>query len=440
MNKNLVEKRAEMDLKSSELVGLTEKASLNSDELGRLKELTAEVKTLTAEVTTLAEAESAAAQIKALSGVAPGIDQSAKKDVAQVSEGGIEFSGGGISEKQWRAIQEPSYRESLRSLFASKTGESGMSDIHRKGLTEGVDTDGGYLVPPDMADYIVGRKAAPTRVHQLVSQFPTNSNVVKFIKDNYTGSDKDIYPNGVRATITGEVPASSTAHAVTGPSFGQKKIDIVTAMLSKEVSMDLVEDSSADVLGYVSDAFNTAVGLLLDYHILRGPGDAMGARGIVTAADTADGVASTATANNDSLVADDIIGLPYKVAEQYIENATWVMNRGSTGATIATMKNSSNGYLFKRGGTIGGLAEKAPDVIEGWPIAWSAFMPDIADAAFPVLFGDLRAYMLAMRRAFSVQVLSGGEDAKKNQVTVLGRLRFGGDVLQPWALRLSKVA
>lgn len=437
----LIEKRKEFEAKAAELQSLSAKDKLTTDELGAMKELTGTVQTLKGEVETLAAADALNAEIKVSSGIVSQIDQTKGADKAEVTRDGIEFASerGGISEKQWKHINEPSYRADFERYLHSKTGESGLPDIVRKGLVEGADTDGGYLVPPQMVPLIIARKAAPARVHALVSQITATSNKLMWPRDEYNGSDKDIYPNGIRVTNTGEVPTSATVHEVTGPSFGQKVIDINTWMLSKPVSNDLIEDSGVNLVSYLGEAFQVAVGLLKDYQILRGLGNAQGCAGILTFADTTHGVASTETATNDVLASDDIIDLPFRVPEQYLDEASWVMNRSSTGAAVAKMKDSEGRYMFKMGGQNAGLDARTPDQLNGDPIAWSAFMPDIADGALSILYGNLKTYMLAMRAGFSIQVLTGGEDAKKNQATILGRLRMGGDVLQPWGMRLQKI-
>jgi HK97 family phage major capsid protein len=62
-------------------------------------------------------------------------------------------------------------------------------------------------------------------------------------------------------------------------------------------------------------------------------------------------------------------------------------------------------------------------------------MPNVAANNYPVIFGDLSGYTMVNRVGFSIQVLRELY-AELGQVAVVGRIRFGGQVLEPWRLRL----
>ena len=61
--------------------------------------------------------------------------------------------------------------------------------------------------------------------------------------------------------------------------------------------------------------------------------------------------------------------------------------------------------------------------------------PEIA----PVIFGDLMGYQFVNRIGFSIQVVREPY-IEFNQIAVVGRVRFGGQVIEPWRLRLNKCA
>jgi HK97 family phage major capsid protein len=69
----------------------------------------------------------------------------------------------------------------------------------------------------------------------------------------------------------------------------------------------------------------------------------------------------------------------------------------------------------------------------------SAFMADVATNSYSVLFGDLRGFYMVDRVGFSVRVLSELY-AETNQVLLLGRIRFGGQVAEPWRMKIGKTS
>jgi HK97 family phage major capsid protein len=62
-------------------------------------------------------------------------------------------------------------------------------------------------------------------------------------------------------------------------------------------------------------------------------------------------------------------------------------------------------------------------------------MPNVGTSTYPIIFGDLKGYYHVDRVGFSIQVLRELY-AESNQILLLGRLRFGGQVAEDWRLKL----
>jgi HK97 family phage major capsid protein len=116
-----------------------------------------------------------------------------------------------------------------------------------------------------------------------------------------------------------------------------------------------------------------------------------------------------------------------------------VFNSTSAGKAIAKLKDSQNRYLFAAGVTSDGLATARPATLLGFPIIESDFMPDVAANSYPVIFGDLAGYYLVQRVGFSIQVLNEVK-AAQNQVSIVGRMRVGGQVAEDWRIKIQKVS
>lgn len=343
------------------------------------------------------------------------------------------YGEGIFSEKTLAATSTDEYRGAFRAYL--RRGISGVSASELRTLQEGVDPSGGYLVPEDMLSRIISREPAPTRLSSRVTAIPTTRDRISAPRVVYTADN--IYTTGVRATWTGEIPSSGTAHRVTDPVFGQLAIDVHTAMMSLPMSLDFVEDAAFPVVSWVTSKFGETIDLLRDDVAINGNGIGR-PHGILENPGATDEPALTASGSAAALIPDGLQDIVWDVPEQYEENSAWVFNKNSTGKTIAKMKDTSNRYLwqpFEQSGLVGG---RRADLL-GYPVVMSAFMPNVSAGTYPVIFGDLRGYYRVDRVGLSVQVLRE-RYAEENQVVLLGRIRLGGDVAEGYRLRVQRVS
>ena len=340
----------------------------------------------------------------------------------------------GIDAKTYAAINEKSYVDSFRAYL--KKGIHGLTSNELKDMQVGVDSDGGYLVPAQMLNKIIERKPAPARVAGRVTSYQTSSDVLEIPKGTYSADD--IYTSGMRVEWTGENPSSDDEHKTNTPKTGLVKIPIHTAMISCEVTNNQLEDSSFNVQGWLSSKFRETIDLLRDNMVLNGSGIGQPAGILLNpGGDNQPGIVKTGDAN--LVTADGIIDLAYAVPEQYDDNCVFVFNKTNTGKAIAKLKDNDDRYLFNAGAGRDGVASARPSDLVGYPFLYSAFMPNVAANAFPMIFGDLRGYYLVDRIGFSLQVLNEVE-ARRNKKVLLGRVRFGGQTVEDWRLKIAKVA
>jgi HK97 family phage major capsid protein len=291
---------------------------------------------------------------------------------------------------------------------------------------------------------VIARDPTPTRVAGRVTQLMTSRDQLIIPKLNYTGatddSNGDLYTSGIRTTWTGEIPSSSSAMRVTDPIWGQLSIPIYTAMLSIPITNNMVEDASFPIVSYISGKFAEAVDLLRDYSILKGTGQGQPA-GILNNIDGDVNLAnpvSIKTGSASAITALGLVALGMALPEQYDDNACYVMNKTNTGSTLAQLQDQNDRFIWGSGLQDSGLSPGFKQrMLLGYPVIFSGFMPDQASNSYPVLFGDLSAYYLVNRIGFSVQVLRELY-AETNQILILGRIRFGGTVAEPWKLRVNK--
>ena len=158
-----------------------------------------------------------------------------------------QYGEGIMSQHALQATGSDDYRSAFKTYL--RRGREGLKESALKTLQEGIDTEGGFIVPQDVLDRIIVKDPTPTRVAGKVTQLQTSRDTLTIPRVNYTTDD--LYTTGIRVTWTGEIPSSSTVMRVTDPVFGQSKIPVYTAMLSIPITNDMIEDSAFPlVLGH----------------------------------------------------------------------------------------------------------------------------------------------------------------------------------------------
>lgn len=387
----------------------------------------------------------------------PGASKTAGTDWRQAAPGEGDAP---VDEKSWREIEVKSVRvdpflgvpivesKTVRyhvPLTVQKKGyqpafenylRKGMNDLgpqDRKTLSEGTDSAGGFLVPEDYQTELIKKIATNATIRSRARVGTTSRDIAKWPKIHYTTDDK--YTSGVRVTWTGESPTSSTVHRVTDPVFGLYSIPVHTCMASLPLYNDLIEDSAFDVVGVSSELLAEAFTLGENDTFINGSGIGR-PMGILTQVD-GDGPASVVSGTAATLTADGLINLAYALPAQYEANAAWVF-RKATEQVIRKLKDTSNNYLWPVIGSMGNFAP-APKELLGFPTLRDEFMPAIADSAYPIIFGDLRGYLVLDRVGISVQRLSEIY-AETNITLLLARKRLGGQTIEPWRMKVQKVS
>jgi HK97 family phage major capsid protein len=172
------------------------------------------------------------------------------------------------------------------------------------------------------------------------------------------------------------------------PVFGQVPLDAFKYAMSIQVSNELVNDSSVDLLGYLAMQCGRAVGNAFGTHAITGTGSSQ-PNGIATAATT--GVTGAAAVVG-AFSADNLIDLFYSVISPYRNSPScaWLM-RDATLANVRKLKDTTNQYLWQPALTVG-----APDMLLGKPLYTDPNVAAVALSARSVLFGDISQYYVRM--------------------------------------------
>ena len=225
--------------------------------------------------------------------------------------------------------------------------------------------------------------------------------------------------------------------------FGSVRVANFTWMIQAPLTNNMIEDAMFDPLTWIAGKFSQTVDLLKDNKIINGTG-ASEPVGILANPGGADTLAwppvtLTGTGAAPFITPDSLVTLTEQIPEQYDENVRYLYSKTKTGPTIRTMKDGVGRYLFGQGYQDSGMAPGRSKMLNDYPVIWSGFMPAPAANAYPVIAGDFSGITLVNRIGYSVQVLREIA-AQKNQVIILGRVRFGCQMLEPWKIQVLKCA
>jgi HK97 family phage major capsid protein len=373
------------------------------------------------------------------------------QDVRDEKKGLIYSQGAGLfGAKVWDGISDPDYAKAFTEYL--RKGEK-SSNGALKLLEVGLDPQGGYLAPPEQLQRLIERKPTPTRLAGMVPQIMDRGDAAILPRVNYQGASADdangqIYTTGFRVTNTEEVPSSDIQANVNDLNlFGSVRVDNYTHMIEGVMTNNQVEDAAFDVMGWYEGKLGQTVEIFRDDLIINGTG-VQQATGILPYAAAAGQVVPLSTINTLSaglIKGDDVINLAYDVSEQYEDELKFLFNKTAIFKYLRLLKDTSNRYLFGQGYNDSGLSNGKPKDLVGYPFVFSALMRQALTAGAvttgqtPIVFGDFKGYTQTMRLGFSVQVCRELL-ARRNQVLLVGRIRIGGMPLEPWRLRVLKVA
>lgn len=343
-----------------------------------------------------------------------------------------------------RAAMQPGYKAAYGKFLVTAVkfrseamAFAQLSGAEQKALSEGQDTAGGFLVPPDIQAELLVRKAARSVVRQYATVQPTSRDKVSFPRVQAHGSSGSIYSSGFVGDWAGETPAFSDTDA----AFGTFDVAVKKIRVATKLSNDFIADAVSDILAFLAKNGAENMGLVEDKGFIAGDGAALQPKGILlSGATTKDVEGSTANTISNTTTnagtAPKVIDLVYALPEQYAEKAIWLMTRASEGKT-RKLVDAQNRFHWPLTDMAGGLG--AGRTLAGYPARNSEFMEeDGTDAKKVYVFGDLSAYVIADRAQISTVILRE-RFADTDQTGIILFARVGGDTWNPDALRIGIV-
>lgn len=299
------------------------------------------------------------------------------------------------------------YKEAM--LTAIRTKFHTISNI----MQEGVDADGGYLVPDEYDN-------------RLIEKLKEENIFRKLCHPVSTSGDHKI-------NIAATTPAAAwidEGEALTwgDATFAQVLLDAHKLHVAIRVTEELLYDSKFNLETFIINAFSKALANAEENAFINGTGSGQ-PLGILAATGGAD--VGVTTASSTAITADEIINLIYSLKRPYRKNAAFIMN-DQTVAAIRKLKDGDGKYLWQPALVLG-----EPDKLLGYPVYTSEFMPTIEAGAKTIAFGDFDYYNIGDRGSRSFQELKE-LFAGNGMVGFVAKERVDGKLVLSEAIKVLK--
>ena len=301
--------------------------------------------------------------------------------------------------KTGRASNE--YKEAM--LNAMRTNFRQVSNV----LQEGVDADGGYLVPDEYD-------------HRLIDILD-EENIMRNLGTKITTSGEH------KINIAATKPAAAWIEEGGALTFGdatfdQKILDAHKLHVAIKVTEELLYDNAFNLESYIITQFGKALANAEEDAFLNGDGTGR-PTGIF---DKTNGghIYSSLTA---ALKADDVLDLVYGLKRPYRKNASFIMN-DQTLSTLRKLKDNNGAYIWQPSYQLG-----EPDKILGYSVYTSAYAP--LDA---ISFGDYSYYNIGDRGTRSFKQLNE-LFAGNGMIGFVAKERVDGKLILPEAVQVLKL-
>ena len=304
--------------------------------------------------------------------------------------------------KTGRASDE--YRKDMISAIRSNFRQ--ISNV----LQEGVDSDGGYLVPEEMDNRLI--------------DVLTEENIMRNLGTKITTSGER------KINIAATKPAASWIEEGGALTFGDATFDQIILDAYKlhvaiKVTEELLYDNAFNLESYIIDQFGKAISNAEEDAFLNGDGQ-----------HKPTGLFQTAqvglTTAGATITADELISLVYTLKRPYRRNAAFIVN-DQTLSVIRKFKDDNQAYIWQPSYQAG-----EPDRLLGYAVYTSPFVPTIAAGNTVLAFGDFSYYNIGDRGTRSMQELKE-LFAGNGMVGFVMKERVDGKLVLPEAVQTIKI-
>ena len=306
--------------------------------------------------------------------------------------------GNAPAEKTGRASN--AYKEAM--LDAMRCNFKRVSNV----LQEGVDADGGYLVPEEY----------DSRIIDILNE----ENIMRKLGTIITTSGQH------KINIAATKPAAAWieeggALQFSDATFGQTLLDAHKLHVAIKITEELLYDNAFHLESYIVTEFGKAIANTEEDAFLNGDGTG---KPLGLFAETGGG---TVSASVTTPKADDLINLVYALKRPYRKSAAFIINDKNI-AVLRQLKDNNGAYMWQPSVQAG-----EPDKFLGYSLYTSQFAPETA-----IAFGDYSYYNIGDRGTRSWQELRE-LFAGNGMIAYVSKERVDGKLILPEAVQILSI-
>ena len=391
----------EMREKRNKLVGMmdtflgthsTDKDTLSAEDDKTYKDMETEVAQLTDSIHRMERREEIEAELS--------------KPTSKPITGKPMKADGDKAAKTSRASDE--YKKAL--LQAMRTNFRQISNV----LQEGIDPQGGYLVPDEYDKRLI--------------DILTEENVMRTLGTNITTSGE--HKINIAATKSAAAWIEEGGTLTFGDAtFDQIILDAHKLHVAIKVTEELLYDNAFNLENYILTQFGKALSNAEEDAFINGTGVGQ-PLGIL--AETGGAQVGVTTASSTKVTVDDIINLVYSLKRPYRKNAAFLANDVCV-AELRKLKDNNGQYLWQPS-----LQAGEPDRVLGYKVYTSPYFPVPTAGGTAVAFGDFSYYNIGDRgtRSFAeLKELFAGN----GMIGFVAKERVDGKLILPEAVQTLKL-
>lgn len=391
----------EMREKRNKLVGMmdtfldthtTDKGTLSAEDDKTYKDMETEVAQLTDSIHRMERREEIEAELS--------------KPTSKPLTGKPMKADGDKAAKTGRASDE--YKKAL--LQAMRTNFRQINNV----LQEGIDPQGGYLVPDEYDKRLI--------------DILTEENIMRTLGTNITTSGEH------KINIAATKPAAAWIEEGGTLTFGDATFDQIILDAHKlhvaiKVTEELLYDNAFNLENYILTQFGKALSNAEEDAFINGTGVGQ-PLGIL--AETGGAQVGVTSASSTKVTADEIINLVYSLKRPYRKNAVFLANDVCV-AELRKLKDNNGQYLWQPS-----LQAGEPDRVLGYKVYTSPYFPVPTAGGTAVAFGDFSYYNIGDRgtRSFAeLKELFAGN----GMIGFVAKERVDGKLVLPEAIKLLQM-
>ncbi|MDR3450742.1 MAG: phage major capsid protein [Alphaproteobacteria bacterium] len=311
--------------------------------------------------------------------------------------------------------------------YIAKGYDADLASFQSKALEVISNSEGGYMVPPELSDRIVTRQFDTTPMRQIASVMTISTEAVEMLRDTADPVATWISELGV--------PADTADNGI-----GRIRIPVHELYAQPKATQKLLDDAFINVEEWLINKISAKFSRAENNAVVVGDGigqprgftsysavttdDATRAWGVLQYVPT--GVNGAFATTNP---ADVLFDLMHKLRVGYHPDATWIMPRAVSDMIRKFKENTTQAYIWQPG-----LQAGQPATLLGFPVVLGEDMPSVATGSFSVAFGSFKEGYTIVDR-IGMQILRDpytGAPFVKFRCTK----RTGGDVVNFEAIKL----